>query len=91
MGRGMGGNDKDLCLHCLLYTSMPIVSVDNRIADGIPFVTIDQREAMKASVRYALEKPYERVVFVCPAMASGEKENMYVHLSLIHIFRKILR
>ena len=69
---------------------MPIVSVDNRIADGIPFVTIDQREAMKASVRYALEKPYERVVFVCPAMASGEKENMYVHrerlkLSLIHI------
>ena len=67
---------------------MPIVSVDNRIADGIPFVTIDQREAMKASVRYALEKPYERVVFVCPAMASGEKENMYVHRERLKGFRE---
>ena len=67
---------------------MPIVSVDNRIADGIPFVSIDQRRAMKASVLHVLEKQYERIVFVCPAMASGEKENMYVHRERLKGFQE---
>ena len=44
----------------------PIVSVDNRIADGIPFVGIDQRAAVREAVQRAAEKGYERIVFVCP-------------------------
>lgn len=72
-------NEGDEYREFLDSLGMPIVSVDNRIADGIPFVSIDQRAAMKASVCHVLEKPYERVVFVCPAFAAGEKENLYVH------------
>lgn len=72
-------NEGDAYREFLGSLGMPIVSVDNRIADGVPFVSIDQRAAMKDSVLHVLEKPYERIVFVCPAMASGEKENMYVH------------
>lgn len=46
----------------------PIVSVDNRIADGIPFVGIDQRAAVREAVQRAAEKGYECIVFVCPAV-----------------------
>ena len=34
----------------------PIVSVDNRIADGIPFVGIDQRAAVREAVQRAAER-----------------------------------
>ena len=58
---------------------MPIVSVDNKIADGIPFVSIDQRQAMAEAVQLVLEKGYERIVFVCPAMQTKGAQNIYVH------------
>ena len=58
----------------------PIVTVDNKIADGIPFVSIDQRVAMREAVEHILEmKKYERIVFVCPAMAVAGEQNIYVH------------
>ena len=47
-------NEGDEYREFLDSLGMPIVSVDNRIADGIPFVSIDQRASMKASVRHAL-------------------------------------
>ncbi len=58
----------------------PIVTVDNKIAEGIPFVSIDQRAAMREAVEHILEmKKYERIVFVCPAMAVAGEQNIYVH------------
>ena len=58
----------------------PIVTVDNKIADGLPFVSIDQRAAMREAVEHILEmKKYERIVFVCPAMAVAGEQNIYVH------------
>lgn len=58
----------------------PIVTVDNMIADGIPFVSIDQRAAMRDAVEHILAmRKYERIVFVCPAMAIAEEQNIYVH------------
>lgn len=56
---------------------IPIVSVDNKIAEGIPFVSIDQKAAMEEAVGRVLEKGYERIVFVCPAMEA--EQNIYVH------------
>lgn len=57
----------------------PIVSVDNRIADGIPFVGIDQRAAVREAVQRAAEKGYECIVFVCPPLDTKNRQNLYVH------------
>jgi len=53
--------------------------VDNRIADGIPFVGIDQRAAVREAVQRAAEKGYERIVFVCPPLDTKNRQNLYVH------------
>ena len=58
----------------------PIVTVDNKIAEGLPFVSIDQKAAMRDAVEHILKmKKYERIVFVCPAMAVAGAQNNYVH------------
>lgn len=57
----------------------PVVSIGNRIADGIPFVGIREREAAREAVRRILQAGYERIVFVCPPLADRGKENIYVH------------
>lgn len=58
---------------------VPIVSIDNKIADGIPFVGIDERMATKEATLQILKKGYEKVVFVCPPLEDKELENIYVH------------
>ncbi len=58
---------------------VPIVSVDNKIADGIPFVGIDQRQAMIQAAEKALEKGYKRLVYVCPPIDDQSGRNIYVH------------
>lgn len=58
---------------------VPVVSVDNRIADGIPFVGIDQRAAMREVTGRVLEREYERVVYVCPPLAAKGIRNVSVH------------
>lgn len=63
-----------------LYSlNIPVVSVDNKIADGIPFVGIDQRQAMKDATVKVIENRYEKLIFVCPPMEDEGKRNIYVH------------
>ena len=57
----------------------PLVSVDNKIAEGLPFVSIDEKAAMGEAVRRAVKKKYQKLVFVCPALEPGEAQNAYVH------------
>lgn len=57
----------------------PIVTIDNKIAEGIPFVGIKAREITSGATRKILKKAYDRVVFVCPPLADRENENIYVH------------
>ena len=38
------------------------------LLDGIPFVGIDQRAAVREAVQRAAEKGYECIVFVCPPL-----------------------
>lgn len=58
---------------------VPIVSVDNKIADGIPFVGINQRQAMRQAAKKVLEKGYTRLVYVCPPIDDQSEKNIYVH------------
>lgn len=63
-----------------LYSlNTPIVTIDNRIEEGIPFVGINEREAARAATAQIIEKGYQKVVFVCPPLLDRGKENIYVH------------
>lgn len=56
----------------------PIVTIGNRIAEGIPFVSIEEKKAAKEAARTILTKGYEKIVFVCPPVEQTEG-NTYVH------------
>lgn len=58
---------------------VPIVSVDNKIAEDVAFVGIDQRAAMREVAQAALERGYRRLVYVRPPLQYSEKQYMYVH------------
>lgn len=67
---------------------VPIVSVDNQIAPGIPFVDISQRKAMKAATEKVLAAGYQHLVFVCPPIHGNPNENIYVHQKRLDGFRQ---
>ena len=68
---------------------MPVVSVDNKISDDIPFVGIRQKEAMNSATKAAISKGYERVVFVCPPLGHiSSVRNMYVHKERFEGFKE---
>ncbi len=63
-----------------LYSlNTPIVTIDNKIEEDIPFVGINEREAARAAAVQIIEKGYQKVVFVCPPLLDRGKENIYVH------------
>ena len=67
---------------------VPIVSVDNMIAEGIPFVDISQRKAMRAATEKVLEAGYTNLVFVCPPIEGNRDENTYVHKKRLEGFQQ---
>lgn len=58
---------------------VPVVSVDNKIAEDVAFVSIDQRAAMREAAQSVLECGYRRLVYVCPPLQYSAQQNMYVH------------
>lgn len=58
---------------------VPVVTVDNKIDDGLPFVGIDQRAAAAAAAGRLAGRNYENIIFICPPLADREHENVYVH------------
>lgn len=67
---------------------VPIVSVDNKIADGIPFVGINQRQAMMQAAEKVMEKGYNKLIFVCPPINDQSERNVYVHRERLAGFRE---
>lgn len=81
-------NEGDEYKNFLRGLDIPIVSVDNKIADGIPFVGIDQRRAMTDATAKVIEKKYEKLIFVCPPMEDTGKRNIYVHRERLKGFKE---
>jgi len=54
-----------------------VVAIGNRIGSGVPFVGIQDRQAMKAAVQLVARKGYERIVYVSPPLAYRGRENIY--------------
>ncbi|MFA9463572.1 MAG: LacI family DNA-binding transcriptional regulator [Velocimicrobium sp.] len=72
-------NEGDAYVNFLKSLNIPIVTIDNRIAQGIPFVGIDNEKITEMATDVILEKEYERIIFVCPPLQNKEAENIYVH------------
>lgn len=81
-------NEGDEYKNFLRSLDIPLVSVDNKIADGIPFVGIDQRRAMIDATAKVIEKKYEKLIFVCPPMEDAGKRNIYVHKERLQGFKE---
>lgn len=56
----------------------PIVTIGNKIAEDLPFVSIEEKKAARVATEEILRKGYEKIVFVCPPLERRE-ENTYVH------------
>lgn len=56
---------------------VPLVAVGNRISRGIPFVGIQDRDAVRSAVGMIGDKGYERVIYVSPPLSYGDRENIY--------------
>ena len=55
----------------------PVVTIGNMISPSIPFVGIQDREAMKRAVAFMAQKGYRRIVYVSPPLSYRGKENIY--------------
>lgn len=69
---------------------IPVVSVDNKIADGIPFVGIDQKQAMMDAAGKVVDRNYDKIIFVCPPIHDGGERNIYVHKERLEGFREMM-
>lgn len=58
---------------------IPIVTIDNKIANGIPFVGSDGYRAVQEAMIEIMALGYERIIFVCPPLEDSESTNTYVH------------
>ena len=67
----------------------PIVTIGNKIAEGIPFVSIQEKKAAKEATEAILYKGYEKIVFVCPPLERTEG-NTYVHRQRLEGFLEAL-
>lgn len=70
-------NQGDVYKEFLQSLDIPIVTIGNRIADGIPFVGIQEKKVAKEATELILGRGYGKIVFVCPPLE--QKGNTYVH------------
>lgn len=78
-------NQGDAYREFLQSLDTPIVTIGNRIADGIPFVSIQEKKATGEATEVILKKGYGKIVFVCPPLERTE-ENTYVHTQRLEGF-----
>jgi LacI family transcriptional regulator len=69
----------------------PIVSINNKIADGIPFVGINERQATIDATEKIVQSGYEKIVFVCPPLVDKNDENVYVHEERLIGFEQVMK
>lgn len=63
----------------LLSLHIPIVCIGNRVSDAFTTVQVNEMQATVDAVNLIASKEYQRIVFVCPPLSSGQDQNIYVH------------
>lgn len=59
----------------IINSGIPVVTVGNKI-ENIPFVGIDDYEAMKCGVEYVLSRGYEKLIYTAPLLERESFQNM---------------
>lgn len=67
----------------------PIVTIGNKIAEDLPFVSIEEKKAAREATEEILRRGYEKIVFVCPPLERRD-ENTYVHRQRLEGFEEAL-
>jgi DNA-binding LacI/PurR family transcriptional regulator len=70
-------NNNTSYINKLKNSNKPIVSIGNRIDSHIPFVGINDYQAMYDSTEYVISQGYDNVIFVCPPLQYKNKQNIY--------------
>lgn len=65
----------------------PIVTVGNKIGDGLPYVGIQEKEVAKGATEAILQKGYGKIVFVSPTL-ERKGQNIYVHRQRLEGFKE---
>lgn len=58
---------------------IPVVTMNNKVTDDLPFVGIDERGAAENAVEMIAAENYNKIIFVCPPLSNRERKNVYVH------------
>lgn len=69
-------NEKDYS-SWLQKFNIPVVSLANKISNKIPYISIDDRRAMKDAAQYVADKGYDRIIYISPPLAYEETHNIY--------------
>jgi len=72
-------NEGDEYVEFLKKLHIPVVTVDNKIDESLPFVGIDQKKAIADAVDKIAKNGYDRIVFVCPPLGNNTGHNLFVH------------
>jgi LacI family transcriptional regulator len=56
---------------------VPLVTIGNRLSQTIPFVGIQDREAIRGAVDVVASKGYRRIIYVSPPLSYKGRENIY--------------
>ncbi|SFS57752.1 LacI family DNA-binding transcriptional regulator [Paenibacillus sp. BC26] len=62
----------------LKASGVPVVTFTNRVSAKVPFVWIDDKQAMKTAVHHIASKGYKRILYVSPPLRYKGKSNIYV-------------
>jgi LacI family transcriptional regulator len=71
--------------------TMPVVTVGNYISKDICCIGIDEKEAAYNATKRIISKGYEKIVFVCPFIEDGKKENIFVHSERLEGVKKAIK
>lgn len=70
----------------LLSLEIPVVTIGNRL-EQIPYIGIDNYAAMRDVVRCAVEKGYQKLIYVYPNL--DENENAYAQTERLRAFKEM--
>ena len=59
----------------IMKTGVPVVTVANRV-EGIPFIGIDDYEAMRQGTEFVLSRGYEKLIYTAPVLEKLGRENL---------------
>lgn len=70
---------------------IPLVTLGNFIDASIPFISIDDKQAMKDAVKYALGKGYTELIFASPPISYKSSMNIYAQQCRLDGFNEAIK